>query len=425
MADFIVSFGKALSRLWNFTLTPTESDLMDRNIIVETIDKTPIERQDVEIVERKGIGHPDSVADGLAESVSRALCKMYLEKYDRILHHNTDEAQIVGGQSAPKFGGGMILEPVYILLVGRATTEVKGERLPYRTHALKAAYKYIESNFKHLDSDWDVVIDCKIGRGSRDLRELYETKKKLSNDTSFGVCFAPFSETERLTLETEKYINGKLKEKLPEVGEDIKVMACRLKDEITLTIAAAIISPLVHDRDHYIGVISDLKEAILDYSSNFTSRKVIVDVNTGDNYDLDQLYLTVSGLSMENGDDGSVGRGNRINGLITPFRPMSMEASAGKNPVTHVGKIYNILAMKVANEIADMGQGDILETHVRIVSQIGTRIDMPQSASIQLICADGIDGKKYYPEASSILDKQLENISDLTMHILNNEISMF
>jgi S-adenosylmethionine synthetase len=92
---------------------------MERNILIEELTHTPVEQQAVEFVERKGVGHPDSVADGLAESVSKALCRMYLERYGRILHHNTDETQIVGGQSAPKFGGGSILEPTYILLVGR------------------------------------------------------------------------------------------------------------------------------------------------------------------------------------------------------------------------------------------------------------------------------------------------------------------
>jgi len=400
-------------------------DFMARNIVVETVNETPIQSQSVEIVERKGIGHPDSIADGLSESVSRALCKMYLERYDRILHHNTDETQIVGGQSAPKFGGGMILEPPYILLVGRATTEVKGERLPYRTTAMKAAYGYIKKNFKHIDADWDIVLDCMIGQGSVDLRGLYETKKRLANDTSFGVCFAPMSETEKLTLETERFINGKLKEKLPEVGEDIKVMACRLGDKIRLTIAAAMISPLISDKDHYIGIVKDLKESILDYSSKFTDKEVAVDVNTGDNYDREQFYLTVSGLSMENGDDGSVGRGNRVNGLITPFRPMSMEASAGKNPVTHVGKIYNILAWKIAEEIAKMGRGDICEARVRIVSQIGVRIDEPQTASIQLICADGVNPGKLISEAKAIVDERLESINEITDLILQNKISVF
>jgi len=73
-------------------------------IAVETLDRIPVEKQKVEIVERKGMGHPDSVADGLAESVSRALCREYLQNFGYILHHNTDECQIVGGQSQPSFG---------------------------------------------------------------------------------------------------------------------------------------------------------------------------------------------------------------------------------------------------------------------------------------------------------------------------------
>ena len=398
---------------------------MARNIILETIDETAIEMQNVEIVERKGIGHPDSVADGLSESVSRALCRMYLDRYDRILHHNTDETQVVGGQSAPKFGGGSILEPIYILLVGRATTEVNGERLPYRTTAIKAAYEYMKKNFKHLDPDWDLTLDCKIGQGSIDLRGVYETRKRLSNDTSFGVSFAPLSETEKLTLETEKFINGPLKKKLPEVGKDVKVMACREGNEIDLTVAAAIVSPLVKDRDHYISVIDDLRDAVADHSKKCTCRDVKVDVNTADNYDKNIYYLTVSGLSMENGDDGSVGRGNRVNGLITPFRPMSMEASAGKNPVTHVGKIYNLLSYQIACKIAEVGQGDILEARVRILAQIGKRIDMPQAASVQLIYADGVKPSKYASEVRGVVDEYLENIDRITMQVLRNELNVF
>ena len=56
------------------------------------------------------------------------------------------------------------------------------------------------------------------------------------------------------------------------------------------------------------------------------------------------MYLTVLGTSADGADGGQVGRGNRVNGLISLHRPMSTEAAAGKNPVSHVGKIYNLLA---------------------------------------------------------------------------------
>src|SRR5512137_836802 len=377
---------------------------MERNIFVEELTHAPIEAQGVEFVERKGIGHPDSIADGLAESVSRALCKMYKDRYGRILHHNTDEVEVVGGQSAPVFGGGSMLEPIYVLLVGRATTEVDRLRLPYRTCALKAAYSYLEKNCKNLDVEWDVTLDCRIGQGSVDLRGLYETRRLLANDTSFGVGFAPLSETEKITLETERFINGKLCKTMPELGEDVKVMACRKGDEIDLTVAVAMVSSKIPDKEHYKSVIQEATEKISDFAGQFTKRKVKVFVNTADDYKKEIYYLTVSGLSMENGDDGSVGRGNRANGLITPMRPMSMEASAGKNPVTHVGKLYNILSNQVAAEIHKMGKGDIVEVHTRILSQIGHPIDSPQAASAKLICAKNVNCKKYEKDIRSLYE---------------------
>src|SRR3972149_4679130 len=127
----------------------------------------------------------------------------------------------------------------------------------------------------------------------------------------------------------------------------------------------------VRDKDHYASVVEELRERVLDQATKFTNRDVTVDVNTGDNPAAGIFYLTVTGLSWENGDDGSVGRGNRVNGLITPYRPLSMEAAAGKNPVTHVGKLYNILSFDIADRIVAENEGKVKEVWVRIVSQIG------------------------------------------------------
>ena len=395
---------------------------MARNIEIEKINYTPIEKQNTELVERKGIGHPDSIADGIAETVSRALSKYYLENYGSILHHNTDECQIVGGQSAPKFGGGVVLEPAEVILVGRAVTDVNDERLPIRSTAIKAARDYMKKNFMYLNVDTDVTFDCKIGKGSVDLRGLYESKKLLANDTSFGIGYAPFSETEKIVLETAKMINGKLKKKIKGIGEDIKVMAGREKNKINLTIAAAMVGSEIPDIDHYISVKEELKNIVHDNALKYTDREVNVYVNTGDDIKRSIYYLTVTGLSMENGDDGSVGRGNRANGLITPNRPMSMEASAGKNPVTHVGKIYNILAFRIANEIVKLSS-DINEAQVRLLSQIGKPIDKPEIASVQLIMNGNLN--KVKNDVYSIVDEKLENITDVTKDIVNGKISVF
>ncbi len=398
---------------------------MERNIVVEKITQTPVEDRFVEIVERKGIGHPDSVADGIAESISRELSKYYLKHYGRILHHNTDQAEIVGGQAKPKFGGGTVLEPVYILLSGRATTKVGDERVPYRTIAKKAAYNFLKENYPHLNIEEDVIIDCMIGQGSVDLRSVYDTQKLLANDTSFGVGYAPMSTTEKLVYETERYINGELKKKFPETGQDVKVMGFRQGDKINITVAVAFVGKNTPDRDHYLSVKEDLRDALLDFAAKITDKEVNYFINTADMPEDNVFYLTVTGLSMENGDDGSVGRGNRVNGLITPYRPMSMEASAGKNPVTHVGKLYNILAFKIAEDIAKESGGDVREVHVRIVSQIGKPIDKPQVASIQVIPAQGVNIEKYRKDFEAIADRWLENINKVTEMLVNGEINVF
>jgi len=398
---------------------------MARNIEVEPLRTIHIEEQGVELVERKGLGHPDSIADGVSESVSRGLCRMYLDEFGRILHHNTDETQVVGGGSEPKFGGGQVTTPIYILLVGRATTEVNGEKLPYRDVAVESAKKYVQSICAHIDVEKQVEFDCKIGQGSVDLRGVFEHKSVLSNDTSFGVGFAPLSDTERLVLESEKFLTLKLKKKLPALGEDVKVMGYRQGDEIRLTVAAALVDSEVKDPQEYASVLEEIHDKLADQAAKLTRRKVTIDVNTADDPELGRYYLTVTGCSMEAGDDGSVGRGNRANGLITPCRPMSLEASAGKNPINHVGKIYNLLGNLIAGDIVKEAGGDVREVHVRILSQIGKPVDQPQVASLQILPADGVKLAALKANADAVAQRWFDDIESIPRRLLTGKLSVF
>jgi S-adenosylmethionine synthetase len=392
---------------------------------VEPLRTVHIEDQQVELVERKGLGHPDSIADGVSESVSRALSRLYLDEFGRILHHNTDETQVVGGASEPKFGGGKVTAPVYMLLVGRATTEVNGEKLPYRDVAIEAARKYVASVCSHLDVDRQVEFDCRIGQGSVDLRGVFDQRAVLANDTSFGVGFAPLSDTERLVLESEKFLTLKLKKKLHALGEDVKVMGYRQADKIHLTVAVALVDREVKDGAEYQNVCEQVHDSLADLASKLTRREVTIDVNTADDPELGRYYLTVTGCSMEAGDDGSVGRGNRANGLITPCRPMSLEASAGKNPVNHVGKIYNILGNLIAQEIVQETGGDVKEVHVRILSQIGRPVDEPQVADIQILPADGVRLSAVKTKAESIAQAAFDGIDTIPRRLLTDKLTVF
>ncbi len=398
---------------------------MQRNIVVESLPQAMVEQREVEIVERKGIGHPDSVSDGIAEAVSRALSKYYIENYGRILHHNTDQVEVVGGQSQPEFNGGTILEPVYILLSGRATTTVNGKRIPYRSIAIQAASDYLKNKFDTLNIESDVMIDCRIGHGSVDLRSLYDTTKLLSNDTSFGVGFAPLSDLEKTVMRAENFINSDLKRTIPALGYDVKVMGFRKKDQINLTIAAAMVGKYIKDGEDYNDKKEKARELIEKHVQKEAKREVKVSINTADNPKDNLYYLTVTGLSMENGDDGSVGRGNRVTGLITPYRPMSMEAAAGKNPVTHVGKLYNLAAMKIAEQCIKESGGEVPEIHVRIVSQIGRPIDDPHVANLQIVGTNEQTAKKYTKDFAGVADDWLANLNRITKMLVAGEINTF
>jgi S-adenosylmethionine synthetase len=386
-----------------------------RNIVIEFPNIIPLERQVIELVERKGIGHPDSLCDGIAESVSRGLSKEYIDRFGKILHHNTDQVEIVGGQAKPEFGGGEVVKPIYILLGGRATTWVDKEKIPVGEIATDAAREYLRENIKNLDADAHVEIEQRLGQGSADLMGVFAQEGiPRANDTSFGAGFAPMSTTERLVLETENYL---LKSRFKEVGEDVKVMGLRNRDEITLTIACAMVSKYIQDMDHYRSVMDELHSKVGDFIPEITDKDVNLHINTADDYENNIIYLTVTGTSAEQGDDGSVGRGNRANGLITPYRPMSLEASSGKNPVNHVGKIYNLLSKKIAEEIAELGAEQV---HVKILSQIGKPIDQPLIASIHVI-----GDKKLERKAREIVDYRLENIKEITEMCVRGELTTF
>ncbi|NPA47376.1 MAG: methionine adenosyltransferase [Thermococci archaeon] len=400
-----------------------------RNIVVEELAMTPVEEQKVELVERKGLGHPDSIADGIAEAISRALSREYLRRYGVILHHNTDQVEVVGGKAYPQFGGGEVIKPIFILLSGRAVELVDREVFPVHQVALKAAREYLKKTVRHIDLENHVIIDSRIGQGSVDLVGVFNKAKEhpipLANDTSFGVGYAPLSETERIVLETEKLLNSEgFKRKWPAVGEDIKVMGLRKGDEIDLTIAAAIVDSEVDNPDDYAAVKEAIYEAARDVVEAQTERKVNIYVNTADDPKRGIYYLTVTGTSAEAGDDGSVGRGNRVNGLITPNRHMSMEAAAGKNPVSHVGKIYNLLSMLIAKDIAEKVEG-VKEVYVRILSQIGRPIDEPLVASVQVTPERGytIEGMKR--DVEDITDEWLANVLKIQEMILSDKLSVF
>jgi S-adenosylmethionine synthetase len=387
----------------------------------------PVYLQRAEIVERKGVGHPDTICDSLAEELSVALSRLYLEEFGAVMHHNVDKALLVGGVAEPVFGGGEVKVPIEIYLVGRATQEVGGKRLPVEDLAVEVAKTWIRENIRNLDPDRHVIIKPRIKPGSRDLVDLFMRFQRkgevpLANDTSFGVGFAPLDDLERLVLETERFLNSpQTKEKHPEIGEDVKVMGVRIGDRIRLTVACAFVSKFVSNLEDYLEKRELVHRKVEDLTSQLTDKKVDVFVNTADDPEGGSVYLTVTGTSAEQGDDGQVGRGNRVNGLITPYRPMSLEAAAGKNPVSHIGKIYNVVANLIADRVVREVE-EVEEAYCYIVSQIGKPINEPQVCDVKIRTLR--DARGLEERVRRIAEEEISRIPETWRRFLSKEFSV-
>jgi len=406
---------------------------------IDLADFKPIEKSNFpEIVERKGVGHPDSVCDAAADACSRALCKYYFETFGRYYHHNVDKAALVGGVSRPELGGGMIIEPEYFLIVGRAINQImrenKLEYIPVAIICRDACMQTVKDIFRNLDINKHIQFDYAVRPGSIDLTGVFDESDAkeqvpLANDTSFGVGYAPYSDVERITLEAEKLLNSDgFKDKCPGSGEDIKIMVQRVDKDVDITVCCAMVSKYIKDKNEYINYTNQMKDAVLDLAAKIIPDKnCTCAVNVGDNIEKGILYLTITGTSAESGDDGEVGRGNRSNGLITPCRTMSLEAVCGKNPINHVGKIYNVLATNMARAIVEKGQGDIIEAHVKLLSQIGRPITDPWINSISLIPADNVnfESVKKIAEEVSAMKLSKDNIINLRERLIAGKEQVF
>jgi S-adenosylmethionine synthetase len=377
----------------------------------------------VEIVERKGLGHPDTICDALAENLSVALSRFSLERFGAILHHNVDKALLCGGAARPVFGGGELVTPIEIYLAGRVTTRFRGVEVPVDTLAIEESRRWLSEHLPLIDPVRDVRIYPKLRPSSSALTALFMRQHKaglpLANDTSVGVGFAPLDKLERTVLGVEQHLHTpELKSMHPEIGADIKIMGVRNGPEITLTIACALIDRHVSDFSDYQRKKAAIRDLATEHAYAFSSRAVTVDVNTADGETDDSLYLTVTGTSAESGDDGQVGRGNRANGLITPYRPMSLEAVSGKNPVSHVGKLYNLLAGRIAQEVVHQIP-DAQEAYCYLVSQIGRPVSEPTQVDLKIRLDEPAALSRRRKSIADIVHAQLANAANLWREVID------
>ncbi len=411
-------------------------------VVVESLIQASVEDQKVELVERKGLGHPDSICDALADEGSIALCQEYKRVCGRVLHHNLDKAMLVAGTSSPKVGGGTVEKPMKLILGDRATFKHEGRFIDVPEIVIQAAKDWIRSHLKWVDPERHVVYQSEIKPGSPELVGLFDQNAMTvgildrcgaqdelpgaptlspppgANDTSAAVGFAPLTKTEEMVLSVERYLNSeRFKQLFPGTGEDIKIMGFRQGRRVRLTVAIAFVDCFVPSAKAYFENKKNIREHLQNYLKSFQNdfESIQIDINTLDNPlgGESGMYLTVLGLSAEGADSGQVGRGNRANGLISLNRPQGVEAHAGKNPINHVGKIYSHLAHYVAGRIYNQ-VGGIREVYVYFCSQIGRPISDPLIASVKVLLDSktGLDSIKAPIE--TIVRNELRQINDFT-----------
>lgn len=392
-----------------------------RQITVEVLSGKPVSDHEVEIVERKGVGHPDSICDAIMDRVSIALSKEYQKQFGVILHHNIDKAFLVAGDAEIRLGGGRVTDPMRLIFGDRATYSLNGKSIPINDIAISTAKRWIKEHLRFVDPDEHVVYDVQIKQGSPELVDIFSRDVPGANDTSAAVGYAPLTETERLVLSTENYMNSPaFKALFPEAGEDIKVMGFRRGKELNLTSAVAFVDKFVDSEDAYFRRKGQMHEAVEEFISGEvkTLGKVSLSLNTLDQRGrgLGGMYLSVTGTSAESGDSGQIGRGNKVNGVIALNRPMGTEAAAGKNPVSHVGKIYTVMTHQVAARIYQEVRG-IREVYVWMLSQIGSPIDQPKVAAAQIILEKRARQSAATRKVRDVLERELAGIGALTRQL--------
>ena len=240
-------------------------------IVIEPYKGTSVIEQRVEIVERKGIGHPDYLCDAMMEAISIALSREYLKEFGTILHHNIDKGLLSAGAVHKEFGGGRVLKPMELTIGDRATFSAGGKKIPVVEIAVDAAKAWLRQHMRFVDPDRHLKYRAVLAPGSEELTDIFLRPGAMrgANDTSAAVGYYPLSPTERVVLELEQYLNSRqFKKKYPETGEDIKVMGLRTGKSLDLTVAMPLLcGSIASEKDYF-----ERKVAIHAWMEKFVQR---------------------------------------------------------------------------------------------------------------------------------------------------------
>lgn len=374
----------------------------------------------VEIVERKGLGHPDTLADGVAEAISTAYSRFCLERFGAVLHHNVDKLAFIGGEAHADFGIGTMLAPIRLVLNGRMSDRFADVVIDYAEIQDSAARDYLRRRLPHLNVDqWIETLHMTTHFSHhshwyrpRSLEDVPDATHPEASDTAVCVGYWPLSRTERLVLELERSLYDEtLAPRFPFLGQDVKILAVRTGQNVDVTMCVPFIAQLTPTVGFYREHLSVLHRTLHAHAHELMPEcEVTLSLNTRDRVDRNDFYLTVTGTALEGGEEGVVGRGNRINGLTSSVRPYCVEAPHGKNPRFGTGKVYGYLAQRLAQVLSSELS---CACTVFLTSQNGAPLDVPRHVIVEL-------GQQHEPrEAEQIVGRVIEETN--TLRILVEE----
>ncbi|MCX6729201.1 MAG: S-adenosylmethionine synthetase [Candidatus Saccharibacteria bacterium] len=324
-----------------------------------------------EVVERKGLGHPDTLVDGIVEATEIAYAKYCRENFGAIPHHNLDKATLVGGLCVQQFGGGDFEQPLKMIFLGRASRTFGSKEIPLDDIQNSVTKQYLSRILPHLDTQDPTVYQWESQTSTRSTRPYwfsprtiddlpeYSGKSPRANDTATMISYWPLTTTEKLALDIEGFFYGDDENGLPHprfelIGQDIKVMCVRNGDQLSATVCVPQITTHTSSESAYYEREDDITRELEGYVASLSaneSLEINLTVNSQTKGPNPHPYLVTGGSCTDFGEEGAVGRGNKTHGIISSFRPNTMEAPHGKNPTYFVGKVLGYQADIISKAI--------------------------------------------------------------------------
>ncbi len=389
-----------------------------------------IEKKNFEFVERKGLGHPDTLCDAIAEKASVLYSKYVYNEFGMYANHWFDKVMLIGGESVIDFGIGQLIRPYKVIFAGKAVKHVGNKDIPLDDILHQAASFVLTNNLTDFNSKKDLVVENEIvdyhGAGRLNNRYQPESKedlkksisKKVSNDCNILSAYAPETSLESTVRELELFLNSSdFKSKYEFTGWDIKIVGTRRGETYSFLINIPFLGSRVKDVEQYFHFKDLLYAEINRWISN---RIEIYNIILNPQDKAGHYYLTSRGSAADTGDVGVVGRGNRMNGLITPMRPMSIEASCGKNPLDHTGKIYNYLSKKWVEKIYSFLS---VPVQINVFTMKEEPLEKPTLINVQV--EKDFVSKEEGDKISKIISRDLLNIDSVRDVFINEEPIMW